>query len=145
MPRPKGSKNKPKEIPLGDAIAKVTEATGIKKVVETVSELTGKDCGCNERQELANAYKLTSKFPYINKNKGCMNEEQIKYYEYFKEKFFGVKASSVVIKGDDLKDFNAFYNSVNRSNIVMCSGCTLNPYIRVLDNVYNAKEETKSA
>ncbi len=141
MGRPRGSKNKP--IPLGDAIEKVTEATGVKQVVEAVSKVTGKDCGCEERKQLANNYKLTSKFPYINKNKGCMNEEQIKFYEAFKEKFFSVKATSVTIKGDDLKDFNDFYNSVNRTNIKMCSGCTLNPYIRVLENVYkNAKEKS---
>jgi len=41
---------------LGDTIAKVTEATGIDKVVKAVA---GDDCGCKERQEALN--KL---FPY---------------------------------------------------------------------------------
>ena len=42
---------------LGDTIERFTKATGIKKVVETV---TGKkDCGCKKRKEA-----LNKKFPY---------------------------------------------------------------------------------
>ena len=44
---------------LGDSIEKFTKATGIKKVVEKVSEVTGKDCGCTERKETLNRL-----FPY---------------------------------------------------------------------------------
>jgi hypothetical protein len=44
---------------LGDTIAKITEATGIKKVVETVAKATGKDCGCGKRQDTLNRL-----FPY---------------------------------------------------------------------------------
>ncbi len=39
---------------LGDTIEKITAATGIKKVVEKVSEVTGKECGCKKRQEKLN-------------------------------------------------------------------------------------------
>lgn len=39
---------------LGDTIEKITAATGIKKVVETVSKATGKECGCNKRKETLN-------------------------------------------------------------------------------------------
>lgn len=39
---------------LGDTIEKITAATGIKKVVEKVSEATQKDCGCNKRKEILN-------------------------------------------------------------------------------------------
>jgi len=41
---------------LGDLVAKVTEATGIKTVVEAVA---GKDCGCAQRQQ-----KLNEMFPF---------------------------------------------------------------------------------
>jgi len=44
---------------LGDTIAKVTKATGIKKVVDTLSTATGKDCGCKKRQDTLNRL-----FPY---------------------------------------------------------------------------------
>tara|TARA_R100000278_G_scaffold110266_2_gene87435 strand:- start:2026 stop:2193 length:168 start_codon:yes stop_codon:yes gene_type:complete len=47
---------------LGDTIEKITKATGIKKVVETVSKVTGKDCGCAKRQKTLNRL-----FPYNNK------------------------------------------------------------------------------
>jgi hypothetical protein len=47
---------------LGDSIEKITKATGIKKVVDTVSKVTGKDCGCNKRKN-----QLNRLFPYNNK------------------------------------------------------------------------------
>ena len=47
---------------LGDTIEKLTKATGIKKVVDKVNEVTKKDCGCGKRKEALNKF-----FPYINK------------------------------------------------------------------------------
>ena len=44
---------------LGDSIEKITKATGIKKVVDKVSEATGKDCGCGKRKDTLNRL-----FPY---------------------------------------------------------------------------------
>tara|TARA_R100000329_G_scaffold136485_1_gene117211 strand:+ start:18 stop:218 length:201 start_codon:yes stop_codon:yes gene_type:complete len=44
---------------LGDSIEKFTKATGIKKVVDTVSKAVGKDCGCAKRKD-----KLNRLFPY---------------------------------------------------------------------------------
>ena len=46
---------------LGDTIEKLTTATGIKKVVETVAKATGKDCGCAKRRDTLNRV-----FPYNN-------------------------------------------------------------------------------
>ena len=39
---------------LGDTIDKVTTATGIKAVVEKVSEITKKPCNCGKRREALN-------------------------------------------------------------------------------------------
>ena len=39
---------------LGDTIEKITTATGIKHVVESVSKATGKPCRCGERQQALN-------------------------------------------------------------------------------------------
>ena len=47
---------------LGDSIQKITKATGIKKVVDTVSKITKKPCGCGKRQNTLNRL-----FPYNNK------------------------------------------------------------------------------
>ena len=44
---------------LGDSIEKITKATGIKKVVETVNKVVGKDCGCGKRKDTLNRL-----FPY---------------------------------------------------------------------------------
>lgn len=44
---------------LGDSIHKFTTATGIKKVVDTVSKATNTDCGCGKRRDTLNRI-----FPY---------------------------------------------------------------------------------
>jgi len=44
---------------LGDSIEKFTKATGIKRVVDGVSKVTGTDCGCGERRDTLNRI-----FPY---------------------------------------------------------------------------------
>lgn len=51
--------NMDKSKGLGDTIEKITTATGIKKVVETVAAATGKPCGCKERKDTLNRI-----FPY---------------------------------------------------------------------------------
>ena len=44
---------------LGDIVELITTATGIKAVVNKVSEVTGKHCGCPERKEMLNNPDLT--------------------------------------------------------------------------------------
>ena len=39
---------------LGDTVAKFTKATGIKKVVDTVSKVPKKPCNCGKRQDTIN-------------------------------------------------------------------------------------------
>jgi|TARA_R100000935_G_scaffold23665_1_gene43068 hypothetical protein len=39
---------------LGDTIEKITKATGIKAVVETISTITNVPCGCSKRREALN-------------------------------------------------------------------------------------------
>ena len=50
---------KEKSKGLGDTIEKITKATGIKKVVETVAKIVDKDCGCGARKNTLNRL-----FPY---------------------------------------------------------------------------------
>jgi len=47
---------------FGDTVEKITTATGIKKVVETVAKAAGKDCGCGKRKDTLNRM-----FPYKDK------------------------------------------------------------------------------
>ena len=53
---------KKKSKGLGDTIEKITKVTGIKKVVDTVSKVIDKNCGCGERKDTLNRL-----FPYNNK------------------------------------------------------------------------------
>ena len=55
---------------LGDTIAKITEATGIKKVVKFIA---GDDCGCDER-----LIALNKLFPYKD-NPECLTEVEYDY------------------------------------------------------------------
>jgi hypothetical protein len=47
---------------FGDTVEKITTATGIKKVVDTVAKVVGKDCGCKQRKD-----SLNRMFPYQDK------------------------------------------------------------------------------
>lgn len=60
---------------LGDTIQKITQATGIEKVVKFIA---GDDCGCDERKE-----KLNKLFPYNKPN--CLNEDDYNYLTKFFE------------------------------------------------------------
>jgi hypothetical protein len=50
---------------LGDTIEKITIATGIRRVVKYVAEVTQKDCGCTERKKMLNEL-----IPYKQNNHG---------------------------------------------------------------------------
>lgn len=39
---------------LGDTVSKITQATGVKQVIQKISKLTGKDCGCDKRTAALN-------------------------------------------------------------------------------------------
>ena len=44
---------------LGDLVEAVTTVTGVKKVVDTVSKVTGKPCGCADIRD-----SLNRKYPF---------------------------------------------------------------------------------
>ena len=46
---------------LGDTIEKITEKTGIKSMVDTISDGLKKPCGCQGRKDA-----LNTMFPYKN-------------------------------------------------------------------------------
>lgn len=43
-----------KRLGFGDVVEKITTKTGIKKVVDTISFITGVDCGCSQRKDELN-------------------------------------------------------------------------------------------
>jgi hypothetical protein len=61
---------------LGDTIEQITTATGIKAVVDKISEVTGIDCGCEDRKDALN--KLWS---YRQPN--CISEDNVTWLADF--------------------------------------------------------------
>ena len=110
------AKNQNKSKGLGDDIEKITEATGIKKVVKLAF---GEDCGCDERKE-----KLNKLFKY--KQPECFTEEEYKYLNFV----FNTKGS--VISADKVSRLINIYNRVfdAKQRPTGCSSC-------FVSNVYN--------
>lgn len=77
-------KTKPKKDEgLGDKVEKFTKATGIKKVVDIFSEVTGIDCGCDERKE-----KLNRMFKRKSLKPNCLTKKQ---YDQITEVLGGIR------------------------------------------------------
>ena len=94
---------------LGDTIEQITEATGIKKLVEFVA---GDDCGCEERKK-----KLNELFPYRNPN--CLLEDE---YNWLKETNV---LSQNTFKPSEQTKLLAIYNRVFsvRQEPTSCASC----------------------
>jgi hypothetical protein len=104
---------KQKSKGLGDSIEKLTEATGIKKVVEMFSEATGIDCGCDERKE-----KLNNLFPY-NRNINCLNESD---YTKLTKYLSAQQTTLTAIEQQEISDI--YFNVFNyRLQISSCASC----------------------
>jgi hypothetical protein len=66
---------------LGDTIEQITTTTGIKAVVDKISEVTGINCGCEERKETLN--KLWSYRSTENQTLNCLSEDSISFLKEF--------------------------------------------------------------
>jgi hypothetical protein len=95
---------------LGDTIEAITEATGIKKVVEVFSEVTGLDCGCDARKE-----KLNKLFPY--RKTECLNETDYNALDVILKQNQLTAADQLIVS--DIY-FNVFNHRLQLSN---CSSC----------------------
>ena len=105
---------------LGDTIAKVTEATGIKKAVKF---LAGEDCGCDERQERMNRV-----FKY-NKPE-CLNEQE---YEYIAD---WIENGNDKLNSKQLKEMNVIYNRVFKKKF-RCQKCSAPRMMKELVTYFN--------
>lgn len=61
---------------LGDTIEQITTATGIKAVVDKISEVTGIDCGCEKNKELLNKI-------WTYRQPNCLSNESIEWLSTF--------------------------------------------------------------
>lgn len=95
---------KKKHEGLGDKIEKITKFTGIKAVVDAITD----DCGCDERIAYLNTVGV--------KAKGCMSEET-------KAWFYGFKLASRINANDVDKLINAYKEVFHIDNSRMCKSC----------------------
>ena len=95
---------------LGDDIEKITEATGIKKIVEWA---WGQDCGCTERKE-----KLNKMFPYYKKPE-CLKQKEYTFLDRLH------KSNARVLSREDNKELYRVYNRVFKAKKVSttCGSC----------------------
>ena len=123
---------KKKSAGLGDTIEKITEATGIKKVVEIFSEVTGIDCKCEERKA-----KLNNLIPY-RRNVNCLKEDE---YLFLKVLFDNRVNQLTPKQQHTIKDIylNVFKEKLDSSN---CSSCwrTIMSDLRKVYDTYEVNE-----
>ena len=94
---------------LGDTVAKITEATGIKKAVEFIA---GDDCGCDERQE-----KLNSMFGY--RKTECLTEDEYNFLTDFYARHKGSYLGNL-----DKRELVTIHNRVLHTNYNKGTSCT---------------------
>lgn len=127
LKRIKENVDKDSVIGLGDIIEKATKATGIKKVVEAITD----SCGCNERKE-----KFNKLFSWKRRNVNCISEED---YQWYVNENIAKKSKWTFEERERLVTvYNSIFNTkVKNSN---CSSCikgyqdNLNRYIEIYNS-----------
>lgn len=112
---------------LGDIVEKITEATGIKKLVKWIA---GEDCGCEERKK-----KLNELFPIRSKTPNCLNEDDYLWLSEWHN------SSRSKMKHDEQLRFIEIYNKTFNTeyNTTNCGSCIASK-MRELMIVYSAYE-----
>ena len=109
---------------LGDVVEKVTKATGIKKVVDTVFDAMGKDCGCSDRKKKLNKIRLPWSVV------GCFTEEQYKWWTNFK------KENPAKISHEQWLMINNITKTLFGRFYKKKPSCCFEQYINRIDKVY---------
>lgn len=118
---------------LGDVVEAFTKATGIKAVVDKVSDVLGVDCGCDERRE-----RLNNLLPRGRKQVRCMTDEEYTEYGLFMN-----TRKKGRLEADEVKYLMSLYTKIyNRKWAkVRCTQCALKGRVKEamsdLDRTYN--------
>ena len=118
---------------LGDVVEAFTKATGIKAVVDKVSDVLGVDCGCDERREM-----LNNLLPRGRKQVRCMTDEEYTEYGLFMN-----TRKDGRLEADEVKYLMSLYTKIyNRKWAkVRCTQCALKGRVKEamsdLDRTYN--------
>ena len=111
----KKTTNKKPKKGLGDVVEVITEATGIKAAVKMWEDITGKDCGCDERKE-----RLNNLFRNRISKPKCLNEKQ---YNDLSEILVDVR-STKSISSEQRKEVAKIYSEIFGTRyVVWCSVC----------------------
>lgn len=113
---------------LGDTIEQITTATGIKKAVDWFTDVTGIDCGCEERKK-----KLNQIFRY--RKPDCMTKEEYEFFAEFKKR----RSNSLVFADQQilLIMYNRIFNA--KESHSSCGSCW-KERINHLDVVFSSYE-----
>lgn len=114
---------------LGDTVEKITEATGIKAVVETVAEALGTDCGCKARKE-----ELNKLFP--NRKLNDLLDDQ---YEWL-DQYFSQRRSTVN-RPTQVKLVEIYNHVFNSKRVVSSCGVCVKKMVEELERVYDAARD----
>lgn len=112
---------------LGDTIEQITTATGIKAVVDKISEVTGIDCGCEERKELLNKI-------WTYRQPNCLSNESLEWLS----NFLANKPNQLTIKQQE--KLKAIYKETFNINFqsTSCGSCWRD-MIRDIERVYEVQ------
>lgn len=109
---------------FGDTVEKITKATGIKKVVDTVADALDTDCGCDKRKK-----KLNELFPYLMPE--LLTEDEFNFLDLtFKNETNQIKDPDRILE---------IYNRVfkDKKKMTNCSPCFVNQVYNKLKAIYN--------
>jgi len=126
--KPRAKKTKPKG--LGDSIEQITKATGIKSAVDWFSDVTGIDCGCDERKEALNRL-----VPY---EVSCMELTDYDNWTAFRN-----RTNDSITKEDQLLIVHLHAKIFNHKKITpcTCSPARWQEFIDQINKVYDSYEQ----
>jgi len=114
---------------LGDTIEKITEATGIKAVVDTVAKVLDTDCGCKARKETLNKV-------FHNRKLNDLSDDD---YSYLSQYFAETRSS---VRPSEQKELVRIYNNIfNAKRVVSTCGPCVAGLVRELKRIYDAAND----
>ena len=122
-------KRKTRSTGVGDTVAKITEATGIDKLVKWIA---GEDCGCDERKEA-----LNKMFPY-NKPE-CLTEEEYDYLVPTLERFKSVPRITPSAEIKVIRIYNRVFHATKDQS--QCDSCW-RTIVKELNEVVSTYEQS---
>ena len=117
---------------LGDDIEKITEVTGIKKIVELFTP-EGADCGCAKRKEILN--KL---FPRNKPN--CFTKDE---YEDWLNVSNEIKDTNQITKPNQDKIIH-YLRKIHNMSVTACATCNSSVWKKYIDMLDQVAETYKS-